>query len=139
MNYLEQSISELTARRCAAQAVSDQCETAIAALRALLGEASVSAPSVPAKTRGKRRVVVKAAKVKESAPSLGRSVEAIRRRDAILGLMKSGPVTHGELRRKMPKESGLSDEQQMKALSNALSILKSAGTIKRAGSNWVLA
>jgi hypothetical protein len=63
------------------------------------------------------------------------------RDQALLALMKAGPVTFGELQRKMPAAltAGLDEEQRTAAIRNALQRLKVKGTIVRAGQNWVLA
>lgn len=84
-------------------------------------------PSRPIEERRK-----KLRKVQPEAPTLGRSVEAIARRDLIVGLIRKSAhgLTGRELRLATPKM----DE---KGRSNALSILRAKGQIKRAGNVWV--
>lgn len=61
------------------------------------------------------------------------------RRQAVLELMKAGPVTFGELLRKLPAAhlSGDTEEQRVISLRNLLQNMKVEGAIERAGQNWV--
>jgi hypothetical protein len=65
--------------------------------------------------------------------------DVVQRDAAILAQLRKGPATVGDLRKVMPKEADLDDEQQERACSNALSRLRLKGQIKATDDGWALA
>lgn len=139
MNHLDATLAELQASRMAAQQTVDDCDAGMVAIRRLLGAPSVDTPSKP--VRRKASTTLKQAVRKAAGKPVGRQPSAASegRRVAILELVKRGPVTFGELVRKLPKDNAITSDQHVTSVRNTLQRMKSAEQIRRAGQNWIAA
>lgn len=132
-----------------------QFESARDAAALLVGLVDITRPPLPAVVSVKADVVTPRRQVtpraalpaKSTAAAVapastdgdGNRTKSEARRLAILDLMKAGPVTYGELSRKLAPHhtAGMDETQRAKAIGNALAVLKSNGQIERAGQNWL--